>query len=278
MRRERSTQRVSELTNADWRLSIQLVEPYFKSVPAIPFPNGAIPPMFIRFLSVIAVVLATSALCTNLGAETPNTLTEAEKSQGWKLLFDGKSTDAWRNYKKDAVGEGWKIEDGVLIRADKGAGDIITKEMFDAFEFSIEYRISEGGNSGLMYHVTEVGDKPWHTGPEVQIQDNLAGHDPQKAGWLYQLYKTETDTAKPAGEWNQLRILITPDKCEHYMNGTKYVEYIKGSADWNEKVAASKFSKFPTFGKPTSGHICLQDHNNLVAFRNIKIRPIPVTK
>jgi Domain of Unknown Function (DUF1080) len=230
------------------------------------------------FLSCLLTPFMLTLLSITLAAETPNTLTEAEKSQGWKLLFDGKSTDAWRNYKKESVGPGWKIEDGLLIRADKGAGDIITKEKFNAFEFSVEYRISEGGNSGLMYHVTEEGEKPWQTGPEVQIQDNKAGHDPQKAGWLYQLYTTETDATKPAGEWNELRIVITPEKCEHFMNGTKYVEYVKGSTDWNEKVAASKFSKFPSFGKPKSGHICLQDHNNLVAFRNLKIRPLSVTR
>ncbi len=99
-----------------------------------------------------------------------------------------------------------------------------------------------------MYHVTEEGEKPWQTGPEIQIQDNQAGHDPQKAGWLYQLYSTETDATKPAGEWNQLRIVITPEKCEHFMNGKKYVEYVKGSGDWNEKVAAASFRNFRPLG------------------------------
>ncbi|HEX5105857.1 MAG TPA: DUF1080 domain-containing protein, partial [Pirellulaceae bacterium] len=144
----------------------------------------------------------------------PNTLTDEEKAAGWKLLFDGKTTEGWRNYKKPEIGEGWKVEDGALVRAAGGAGDILTKDKYGAFELSLEFNISKGGNSGLMFHVTEEGGAPWHTGPEIQIQDNQDGHDPQKAGWLYQLYQPEgdLDAARPAGEWNQIRILITPEK------------------------------------------------------------------
>lgn len=203
-----------------------------------------------------------------------NTLTDAEKAAGWKLLFDGKTTTGWRNYKKDALGPGWKVVDGALVWSDKGAGDILTVDQYDAFEFTVDYNISKGGNSGLMYHVTEAGGAPWMTGPEIQIQDNKDGHDPQKSGWLYQLYSSEKDATKPAGEWNTLRILITPEKCQQFMNGEKYCEYVKGSDDWNERVAKSKFAKMEGFGKPTKGFICLQDHGNVVMFRNIKIRPI----
>lgn len=106
------------------------------------------------------------------------------------------------------------------------------------------------------------------------IQDNVDGHDPQKAGWLYQLYKPDTDATKPAGEWNELRIRITPEKRETFMNGVKYYEFVKGSADWNERVAKSKFDAMPLFGKATKGHICLQDHGNPVSFRSIKVRPL----
>lgn len=231
----------------------------------------------LRSFSSLAIVFALVVCHTVTSAAqdtAPNTLTAAEKSAGWQLLFDGKSTEHWRNFKQDKLGEGWKVEDGAIVWQGRGAGDLITVEQFDAFEFVVEYNISEGGNSGLMYHVLESEKTPWMTGPEIQIQDNVKGHDPQKAGWLYQMYKSEVDATKPAGQWNQLRILITPAKCEHYMNGVKYCEYVKGSKDWDEKVAASKFSKMPNFGKPTKGHICLQDHNNLVKFRNIKIRKI----
>ncbi|MEJ6580219.1 MAG: DUF1080 domain-containing protein [Akkermansiaceae bacterium] len=205
-----------------------------------------------------------------------NELTDAEKKEGWTLLFDGKSTDLFRNYKGEGVKDAWEVKDGVLTLTKGGGGDIITKKQYEAFEFTVDYRISVGGNSGLMFHVAETEANPWQTGAEIQIQDNVKGHDPQKAGWLYQLYKPEpmVDATKPAGEWNTLRVLITPEKCVQWMNGTKYVEYVKGSEDWNKRVAASKFSAFKNFGKPTTGHLCLQDHGNVVSFRNIKIREI----
>jgi len=229
------------------------------------------------FTHLASLALACTLGCSAASAEEKlNELTAEESSQGWKLLFDGKSTAGWHNYKKQGaeVGPGWKIADGALTRADKGAGDILTNGEYDAFELKLEFSISPGGNSGVMYHVQETEGAPWQTGPEIQIQDNNDGHDPQKCGWLYQFYSTDKDATKPAGEWNELRILITPEKCEHVMNGVKYFEYVKGSDDWNERLAKSKFKAFPNFGKPTKGFICLQDHGNLVAYRNIKIRPI----
>lgn len=204
-----------------------------------------------------------------------NVLTDAEKAEGWVLLFDGKDLSQWRNYQKEgSVNEKWKVADGAFTLTEKGGGDIITKAQYGSFEIKLDYNISKGGNSGLMFHVTEGEKTPWMTGAEIQIQDNVDGHDPQKAGWLYQLYAPTVDATKPAGEWNTLHIVITPEKCVHYMNGTKYVEYVKGSADWDAKVAASKFSKFPQFGKPTRGHLCLQDHGNPVSFRNVKIKAL----
>ncbi|MCE9604108.1 MAG: DUF1080 domain-containing protein [Planctomycetia bacterium] len=215
------------------------------------------------------------ALAAPVAAEEKlNELTAEEATQGWKLLFDGKSTAGWRNYKKQGVGEGWKIVDGAMTRSDKGAGDIVTTGEYGAFELKLEFNISPGGNSGVMFHVTETEGSPWQTGPEIQIQDNKAGHDPQKCGWLYEFYSSDKDATKPAGEWNELRILITPEKCEHTMNGVKYFDYVIGSDDWNSRLAKSKFKAYANFGKPTSGLICLQDHGNLVAYRNIKIRPI----
>lgn len=216
-------------------------------------------------------------------AETqPNQLTQPEELSGWTSLFDGKSTDHWRNYKKDSISDGWKIEDGVLVRSGKGAGDIVSKEKYKYFELSIDYKISEGGNSGIMFHVTEDNDKPWQSGPEIQVQDNTKGHDPQLSGWLYQLYKPTApawvkeegvlDASRPAGEWNQIFLRIAPGQCEVSMNGNLYYRFRIGDKNWNEKVAASKFAKFESFGAAGEGHICLQDHGNLVSFRNIKVR------
>ena len=228
--------------------------------------------IYCRLAAALMLLIVTTS---TLRAEAPpNTLTDEEKATGWKSLFDGKSLEHWRNYKQDKVSDGWQVQDGMFTRAANRAGDIITKEKFAAFELVLEYKISKAGNSGLMYHVTEEGNTPWKTGPEIQIQDNQDGHDPQKAGWLYQLYKSDTDATNPVGQWNELRIVITPQKCEQYMNGKKYCEYVKGSEDWNARVAKSKFGKMPLFGKADRGHVCLQDHGNLVSFRNVKIRVI----
>jgi len=227
--------------------------------------------------TVLAVLCSRSANLSAGDASSLNRLSDSEKKSGWKLLFDGKTTKGWRNYKKEGVNSGWQVKDGILTRAGGGAGDIITEKQFEGFELSLEYRISKGGNSGLMFHVTEEEDSPWQTGPEIQIQDNVDGHDPQKAGWLYQLYSAQEDATKPAGQWNQLHIRISPgsELSVIYMNGHRYARFVKGSKDWDKKVAASKFAKYKNFGKPTKGHICLQDHGNEVSFRNVKIREIP---
>jgi hypothetical protein len=201
-----------------------------------------------RIPALCALLLSLPALCFAADdaqpATAPNTLTAAEQEAGWKLLFDGKSTAGWKGFKTDEVGAGWKVQHGALVRAEKGAGDIVTVDQFAAFELSLDYNISPAGNSGLMFHVTDEGKTPWQTGPEIQIQDNKAGHDPQKAGWLYQLYKPDgdADATHPAGQWNTLRILITPEKCATYMNGAKYYEFVKGSPDWDARVAKSKFA------------------------------------
>jgi hypothetical protein len=220
--------------------------------------------------SLLALVFATA-----FAADAPlNELTAAEATAGWKMLFDGKDASPWwRGYKKDSLPDKWIAEDGALVR--KGGGDIITKEQFENFELSIEWKISEGGNSGIMFRVQETDGPPYVTGPEIQIQDNVKGHDPQKAGWLYQFYSSEKDATKPVGEWNQLRFVIDHNKCQHWMNGVKYCEYEIGSADWNERFAKSKFAKMPGFAKSAKGYICLQDHGDEVAFRNIKIRVLP---
>jgi hypothetical protein len=225
----------------------------------------------ILFSGALLAAFASLVMADHHGAKI-NTLTKKEKAEGWELLFNGRDLSKFRNYKGKEVSDKWVVKDGAFTLTEKGGKDIITKEQFGAFEIKLDYNISKGGNSGLMYHVTETEQTPWRTGPEIQIQDNIDGHDPQKAGWLYQLYPSKVDATNPPGEWNTLHIIISPEKCVHYMNGEKYCEYVKGSADWHAKVAASKFSKFENFGKPTTGHINLQDHGNVVSFRNVKVK------
>jgi hypothetical protein len=223
---------------------------------------------------IAATVLGMTCGTIAMAQEKPSAakaLTEQEQKDGWKYLFDGTSFDNWRNYKQDKVSDGWKIVDGAISRVGQ-AGDLITKEKYGAFELKLEFKIAPAGNSGVMYRVLETDDASYFTGPEIQIQDNKEGHDPQKCGWLYQLYSSDKDATKPAGQWNELHVIISPKKCEHYVNGVKYCEYEIGSDDWNKKVAASKFASFKEFGKASSGHICLQDHNDAVSYRNIKIR------
>jgi glucose/arabinose dehydrogenase len=249
-------------------------------------------PISLRVAVVIAITF--SAVRPIWSDNSPNRLTKAEKLSGWRLLFDGETTTGWRNYRQNKVSQGWVVQDSALVRTGRAAGDVISIEQFDSFELQIEYRISKGGNSGVMFHVTEEASHPWQTGPEIQIQDNVKGHDVQKAGWLYQLYQpvkpewamkaekqvgfrgVEVDDAtRPAGQWNHLYLRVTPQQGEVCINGVSYYYFQKGSDDWKQRVANSKFAKYPLFGKANKGHICLQDHGNVVAFRNIKVRELP---
>ncbi|MCA9134699.1 MAG: DUF1080 domain-containing protein, partial [Planctomycetales bacterium] len=232
---------------------------------------------------VLATAASVGLLALPAAAEgTANQLSRPEKLGGWQLLFDGHSADQWRNYQQDKVSSGWTVKDGALVREGQKAGDLITKKKYKYFELSLEYKISTGGNSGLMFHVTEKNPQPWNSGPEIQIQDNVGGHDPQKSGWLYQLYQppkargeqTPLDATRPAGEWNQLFLRIAPNQCEVSMNGQLYYRFTLGNQEWQELVAKSKFAKYDGFGAAGQGHICLQDHGNLVSFRNIKVRPL----
>ena len=258
--------------------NVPLRSPSIKPVPSMNRPS------LYSATALASFCLFSTLLINSLGAADTyvNELTEAEQRGEWKLLFDGKSLDAWRNYQSDSITDGWNVTDGAIVRTGKKVGDLITKEKYESFELLLEYKISKGGNSGLMFHVTEDNPKPWHSGPEIQIQDNIDGHDGQKAGWLYQLYqprvpswaavKTPVDSTRPPGKWNQLYLRIHPNGSEVCLNGVRYYQFKVGSKDWNSRVAKSKFAKFDAFGKAGSGHICLQDHGNEVAFRNIKIR------
>jgi len=236
--------------------------------------------------ALIASLVAAAGLCNLFAADDSsiNTLTAEEKAAGWRLLFNGQDLKGWSNFKRDTIKPGWQVKDGTLACVDpKNAGDLVTADKFDWFELQLEYKIAEGGNSGIMFHVTDEGGAVWATGPEIQLEDNAKAADPQRCGWLYGLYQPPTDpktgkildATKPAGQWNQMRIVIGSKKCIHEINGVKYFEYELGSDDFKARVAKSKFGKMPGFAKSNTGRIALQGDHGQVAFRNVKLRPLP---
>ncbi|MEM7658053.1 MAG: family 16 glycoside hydrolase [Bacteroidota bacterium] len=216
-----------------------------------------------------------------------NELSQAEKKEGWKLLFDGQSTNGWRSFGTKTIGSAWKVEDGLLTLNGeqegwqfKDGGDIVTTETFDNYELRLEWKISENGNSGLMYHVQDDGsyEYPWHTGPEMQILHDEGHPDGRifmhRAGDLYDLIPSTYRATNPPGVWNEVRLVSNQGKIEHWLNGHKVVSYDMNSAEWQELVANSKFGEMQSFGQFQSGHISLQDHGNEVWFRNIKIKSL----
>ncbi len=204
-----------------------------------------------------------------------NTLGESERASGMHLLFDGKTTAGWRGYKQKDCPAGWQVVDGALTLV-APAGDIVTVDEYEDFLLEFEWRVDPGANSGVMFHVTEDHDAPWETGPEFQILDDQAhqdGLDPStSAGANYAMHAPLADVTRPAGEWNQARILVCGAHVEHWLNGQKVVEYELGSDDWELRVAQCKWKDRPDYGRRPSGRIALQDHGDPVAFRNLKIQ------
>ena len=220
--------------------------------------------------------LAQQAMAS--GPAAPNTLTAAERSGGWRLLFDGKTTAGWRGFKQDSVPAGWQVVDGALTRVNSG-GDIVTRDKFRNFELTLEWNIAPGGNSGIFYRGSEDDDAIYWNAPEMQVLDD-AGHVDGKsrltaAGAAYDVYPSPAGVVKPAGQWNQVRLVVKGKHVEHWLNGVKMVEYEFGSPDWTTKVKASKFASHPHYGRNAAGYIGLQDHGDNVAYRNIKIRVLP---
>ncbi|HRI43201.1 MAG TPA: DUF1080 domain-containing protein [Fimbriimonadaceae bacterium] len=204
-----------------------------------------------------------------------NALSADEVKDGWRLLFDGKSTAGWTNYNSKTIGKGWKVVDGALMCADPGtAGDIVTGDMYDWFDLTLDFKVTKGGNSGIIFRVADGSKQTWNSGPEVQIYDHPAEKGVEITGYLYQLYAGEVDASKPAGEWNRLRIVLTPAKGWTEVNGVKYYEYVWGSEDFKSRIAKSKFAQFPEFAKAARGRIAIQGDHGVVSFKNVKIRPL----
>jgi len=196
----------------------------------------------------------------------------------WKLLFDGKTTAGWRGFKKDSMPSGWKVVDGALTRV-APAGDIMTRDKYANFELSLEWNISEGGNSGIFYRASEDDSEIYWTAPEMQVLDDARHADGLSrltaAGSDYGLYPSPAGVVKPAGQWNLVRIVVQGNHVEHWLNGVKVVAYELGSPDWESKVKASKFAPHVHYGRNAEGYIGLQDHGDRVAYRNIKVRVLP---
>jgi len=219
-----------------------------------------------------------------------NTLTEKEAKTGWILLFDGKTSNGWRGYNKTNFPSDWNIEDGTIHLKGSGngeagsvnGGDLIYDRKFKNFHLKLEWKISEGGNSGIFYLAQEIpGKEIWRTAPEFQLLDNdrhpdaMLGKDGNRqAGSLYDLIPANPQNTKPAGEWNSAEILVYQGTVIHFQNGQKILEYHLWTPEWNELVKNSKFPTYnPDWAKVAKeGYIGLQDHGNDVWVRNVRIQ------
>ena len=207
---------------------------------------------------------------------TANTVTPEEKADGWRLLFDGATTNGWRGYRRETIPDGWKAVDGALTRIGAG-GDIVTVDEFDDFELTLQWKVAANGNSGVFYRVVELDDVMWHNAPEYQIIDNGYSEPlkpAQHAGANYDLDPPSRDATRPIGTWNDTRLVVNGPHVEHWLNGVKVVEYELWTDAWQRRVAASKFKDFAGYGRARRGHIGVQDHGDRVAFRDIKLRQI----
>ncbi|MCE9557255.1 MAG: DUF1080 domain-containing protein [Planctomycetes bacterium] len=197
--------------------------------------------------------------------------------EGFVSLFDGKTTDGWRGYRKPMAPAGWVVEDGALARKG-GGGDLLSKDKFGDFELRFEWKVSPGANSGVMYRVSETEGASYMTGPEYQVLDNAKHHDGRSpltsAAALYALYPADQAVTKPVGQYNEARIVVKGQHVEHWLNGKKVVETEINGDDWNKRIAASKFKGWKKFGQNSEGHIVIQDHGDPVWYRNIRIKKL----
>ena len=225
--------------------------------------------------------------CTQAGNSVPAAATTAsgaapltaeQRAAGWRSLFDGTNTSAWRGYKDQSFPAGWTIVDGILTKS-TSSPDLVTKDKFGNFELAFDWKIAPGGNAGVFYRGTEEYDHIYWSAPEYQLLDD-AGHADGRsrltsAGADYAVYPSPAGVVKPAGEWNSSLIVANGNHVQHWMNGQKLLEYDVGSPDWEAKVKASKFVEYPHYGRAPSGYIGIQgDHDGQLWLRNIRIREI----
>lgn len=233
-------------------------------------------------LCAAVAAFGDGACCAAGGAA--NTLTPQEKQEGWRLLWDGKSTDGWRSVKSEAFpAKGWSLEEGALTVLPKneggGGGDIITREVFTNFILKAEFRLTPAANSGIKYFF----DPKLNGGTTLEYQvldaahpDAAKGRDGnRKVASFYDVMPAVGAQPKPLGEWNSAMIVCKGRTVEHWLNGTKVLAFERGSEAFRAEVAKSKFAKHPKWGEQVCGHILLQDHNDRVSFRNLKVKTLP---
>ncbi len=233
-------------------------------------------------LFFIMMIAAGILGCSSIKGQL-NTLTPKEKKQGWVLLFDGKTTNGWHTYNTTTVSANWKVADEALMldTKEKGGGDIVTNDSYENYEFIVDWKISEAGNSGIIFNIQEDPkfSDTYNTGPEMQVLDNIKASDNKKenhlAGLLYDMSGTAAQSQpKPVGEWNNARIIQKNGHLTFYFNGVKTLDIQQGSDEWKNLLAASKFKTWTNFDTSPNGKIAFQNHGHEVAFRNIKIRKL----
>lgn len=232
-----------------------------------------------RQLHAVAVAALLCLGISNVMAQGAiNTLTAAQKTEGWRLLFDGKTTAGFRGYKADTVPSAWHVVDGALTKT-IGTGDIVTREQFQDFALKFDWKLAIGGNSGVFYRANEAFDHIYWTGPEFQLLDDANAPDGKNrltsAGSAYGLYAAPAGVVKAADQWNTSQIIVKGKHVEHWLNGQMLLAYELSSPDWEAKVKASKFSVWPQYGRVPKGLIGFQgDHDGALSLRNIMIREL----
>ncbi|WP_420633558.1 3-keto-disaccharide hydrolase [Candidatus Palauibacter sp.] len=209
--------------------------------------------------------------------EAANQLTAEEAAEGFELLFDGESLDAWRGFQMEDVPEGWSAADGTLaFTPGARGGTLITRDTYTDFDLRLEWKVGPAGNSGIFFGISEATESAFQSGPEMQVLDNAGHYDGgnplTSAGSNYGLHAPPEDVSRPAGEWNEVRIVRHGNQVVHWLNGVRIVEYEIGSTEWEELVAGSKFIEWPDYGRHHEGHLGLQDHGDPAWYRNIRVR------
>lgn len=240
-----------------------------------------------RYIQIPLIVLAFIFFGYNSSMSqdnaSSNTLSKKEIKEGWKLLFDGKTSNGWHAAcKKEFPEQGWSTENGMLTVLPKGnGGDIVTESMYSNFELSFDFRAPLNSNSGVKYFVLEdMYEKGKALGLEFQTHILKTGALPDKdphpntMACLYDLLQAKNRTVKPVGEWNNARVIAKGTNVEHWLNGVMVLSYERGGKIFREAIANSKFKVYPNFGEALKGHILIQDHNDSTSFRNIKIRDL----